>query len=117
MAHLLDSKCHFSRALLWRFSAAEWKALVFSVTSSSEMKFEEEVVFLALLHKKLKKRHKYGLHPFMTSTRITGILVFHAVLNGTSFFSHSHSPIQSHTAGRASPSVINSSESMLSFIK
>jgi len=56
VAHMLNSKCHFQRALLWRFSAAEWKALVLSVSSSSEMNFEEEVVFLALLHKKLNNK-------------------------------------------------------------
>ena len=83
MAHLLDSKCHFQRKFLWRFSAVEWKALVFFVRSTSEMNFEVEVVFLALLHKKLNKRHKFGLHPFLTSMRIDGI--FHTVLNGILF--------------------------------
>jgi hypothetical protein len=95
MAHLFDIKCHFQRALLWRFSAAEWKALVFSVSSSSEMKCEEEVVFLALLRKKLKKRQKFGPHTFLTSMRISGI--FHALLNGTLLFSPLHSPIKAYS--------------------
>jgi hypothetical protein len=69
---------------LWCFSAAEWRALFFSVSSSSEIKFEKEVVLHDLLHKKLKNRHKFGVHPLLNSMRISGI--FHAVPNGTLFF-------------------------------
>jgi hypothetical protein len=81
------------------------------------MKFEEEVVFFALLHKKLKKRHKFG----STSPPKLNVGQWHISRFMKRYLiiftlSLSDAGLQTHTAGRASPSVKNSSESMLLFI-
>jgi hypothetical protein len=81
------------------------------------MKFEEEVVFFALLHKKLKKRHKFGSTSppelIVGQWHISCFMKLYLIIFT---FSFSDAGLQTHTAERASPSVKNSSESVLLFV-
>ena len=61
---------NFPQACLWRFCAAEWRTLVYLVSSNCEMKFEEEIVSLTLLHNKLKNKweHKFCIDILLISS-------------------------------------------------
>jgi hypothetical protein len=65
---------------LWHFNKSEWGTHVLSVSSTSEWKFEEEVVFLVLMQKELekkKKKHKFWVEPLLKSRLESGILTLY----------------------------------------